>query len=957
MTSRATHSVSILSCVRRTLALFSPVLFGCLCAPGTQATMYIIEPDGTGDFPTIQVGLTVAVDGDTIALASGTFYGSGNHDLDFGGKAIVLRSLWGAPQGCTIDCGGQGRGILFNDNEPLGAVVEGITITGGSVGNGSGIRCNYNAHPTIRNCILRNNEAEYGAGLMLTDTAHPLVEACEFIGNHAVRGGGAYSTSGHGLILSRCEFYGNSAEYGGGVFCEDGSRCEVLDCSFFSNFAMYNGGGLQCTSVGDGILQDCVFAENEAENKGGGAFFVQHTRAVIRRCTFWANGAVNNGGGVGFYDSVTGTLDNTIICESSQGEALYCPSSCTAELACCDLYANAGGDWIGPIAEQLGVQGNIQADPLLCDPEAGDFNLQEGSPCAPEQNPTCGLIGAGPVGCDSIPAPTIYVVRPDGTGDFPTIQAALSSCFPGDVVELADGVFEGHGNRDIQVWIGNITIRSQSNDPEACFLRCDGSASERHRAFVITGPVSEGIRVAGIGMVGGYAIASSGSDGRGGAVLCTEPGLLEFVRCRFADNIGEDDGGAVWAPGATFRYCTFSNNESWERGGGIYSTSDLTVLECSFSENGAEYGGGFLCAGGSTVVDRSVFTANAALTHGGGLHCTDGDAALADCRFEGNEAGERGGGVRMSTNTSLEAHRCWFSANMATIGGGGLSSSGLVGLHDCTFDDNASLTGRGGAFDALGTEFVVEGSIFFDNLAPEGGAISSDGPFGALTGCTLDNNRASLGAGLWVDDGLVEVQNTIISFSSFGAAVHCASGYSVSLDCCDIFGNVGGDYVGCIDWLIGMAGNISADPLYFDREARDYGLQEGSPCAPFTPPNPECDLIGAEGVGSAFAGVAVGPVTASRGFELGRARPNPFSALTRLSLTVEAMARGPVRVGVFDAGGRLVRHLFREETPTGRVDLVWDGCDEAGRPVPCGVFYCRARGPGGTVTRPILLVR
>jgi hypothetical protein len=45
--------------------------------------------------------------------------------------------------------------------------------------------------------------------------------------------------------------------------------------------------------------------------------------------------------------------------------------------------------------------GNISADPLLSDPEKGDFRLQHDSPCIPSGD--CDLIGAWPVGCGGTP--------------------------------------------------------------------------------------------------------------------------------------------------------------------------------------------------------------------------------------------------------------------------------------------------------------------------------------------------------------------------------------------------------------------------------------------------------------------------------------------------------------------------------------------------------------------------
>ena len=95
---------------------------------------------------------------------------------------------------------------------------------------------------------------------------------------------------------------------------------------------------------------------------------------------------------------------HTIIAFSTDGGAVFCPPGADVALDCCDLFGNAEGDWTGGIAGQYGVSGNISADPLFCDPENGDFRLNQGSPCAPDQNPDCGGIGAWPVGCGSTPA-------------------------------------------------------------------------------------------------------------------------------------------------------------------------------------------------------------------------------------------------------------------------------------------------------------------------------------------------------------------------------------------------------------------------------------------------------------------------------------------------------------------------------------------------------------------------
>lgn len=100
------------------------------------------------------------------------------------------------------------------------------------------------------------------------------------------------------------------------------------------------------------------------------------------------------------------SVDNTTVAFSTLGRALDSYGGASAgPLACCDFYGNAGGDWVGCVASQYGVNGNISEDPLFCDPGNQDFTLHADSPCAPftSPNPECDLIGAWPVGCGPTP--------------------------------------------------------------------------------------------------------------------------------------------------------------------------------------------------------------------------------------------------------------------------------------------------------------------------------------------------------------------------------------------------------------------------------------------------------------------------------------------------------------------------------------------------------------------------
>ncbi len=97
---------------------------------------YVVKPDGSGDFPVIQVAIDSAVDGDEILLADGVFKGKGNKEVIFWGKAVTVRSQSGKPSDCIIDAEGEiglpYNAFCFENGEGADSVVRDITILNGS---------------------------------------------------------------------------------------------------------------------------------------------------------------------------------------------------------------------------------------------------------------------------------------------------------------------------------------------------------------------------------------------------------------------------------------------------------------------------------------------------------------------------------------------------------------------------------------------------------------------------------------------------------------------------------------------------------------------------------------------------------------------------------------------------------------------------------------------------------
>ncbi len=764
-----------------------------LLALPSGAETYLVNPQGTGDFPTIQAAVDGAAPGDTIALADGVFTGEGNRDIDPAGKPLTIQSLSNDPQVCVLACDGSARGVCFITAEGPDTSIRGLTIREGFAPDGGGAVLCRGSSPTIENCVFDRD---------------------------------------------------STLSYGGAVFCDAGAAPTISGCTF-----------LRCRA--------------EAT---GGALDAYQSSPTITSCTFYANGAAIEGGALSCRSSSL-SLTRSILAFSTEGEGLAVSGTGTWSIGCCNLYANAHGDWIGSLAPLRGQDGNISLPPLFCDPLGGDLRIGDASACAPEHSGGCGLIGAQEVGC----AATVYRVNAQGTGDFPTIGAAVQVAPEGALIELEDGTYTGNGNRDIFLQGRRVILRSRSGDPHRCILDCEGSETAQHRGFYFQRGETRETVLEGITVRGGYYYSGAG------------------IRCNFSSS-------------PTIKNCRLVDCGSPHAGGGLHcTTSDPAVLGCALDNNWSDYGGGVI----------SFFGARPTLT---------------DCVISNNWALSRAGGAS-SSECAPTYIRCTFSGNSAPVAGGVFSTDDEVRFRDCLFVGNEASQGGGALYcrDAL---------------------------LCSVTGSTFSGNGAADGSGLYCENSTPGLMRTILAFGTQGAAVHCAGGQPILL-CCDVYGNAGGDWVGCIAEQYGVEGNISADPLFCDdlNPLLPYLLQGASPCAAEN--NPSCGQIGAFPIGCAAPqDVPHGGLPSWREPHLSIA-PNPMTATAALICRIYAGAgaRQPVRVEIVDASGRLVRRLLNAELPGGCHRVTWDGCDRAGRPAPAGAYFGRLIAGGRETQRRLLVVR
>lgn len=322
--------------------------------------------------PTIQGAIDAASYGDLVVVACGTYY---EHDIVMK-SGIHLRSETGEPDCVTIDAQQQGR-VIHCQGVDSATSIEGFTITGGYARStpdyyqGGGVFCDASSSPTITNCVLVDNEANSGGALKCSVNSHPTITHCTFTENTAGCGGAIYPTA-----------------------CSP----TISDC-VFSNNSSPNGGAIAFWFSTSSVITDCVFSGNSACY--GGAIQFTYASPTLNNCTLAGNSASCAGGAMICFES-SPSFGNVAIAFNA-GESLHCDDALSyPTLTCCDVFGNSGGDWTGCIAGQYGVDGNVSVDPLFCAEQNPNdpYTLHANSPCAENNNPECGRIGARGIGCD-----------------------------------------------------------------------------------------------------------------------------------------------------------------------------------------------------------------------------------------------------------------------------------------------------------------------------------------------------------------------------------------------------------------------------------------------------------------------------------------------------------------------------------------------------------------------------
>ncbi|NOZ75697.1 MAG: DUF1565 domain-containing protein [FCB group bacterium] len=575
--------------------------WGVSVVPKYQGPVWYVNnnalPNGEGNadtpFQTIRNAVEVSNDGDTILILPGTYnspFGDRDinlQDVPFGSdplpyvRNLVIMSSAG-PDSTIIELDHSGSFLTMDQGETSTELI-GLTIQNGI-----------------------NTALQIGSNQTLVHTE---------------------------VSVRNCRFINNSGNRGGAINVDTGSKVNIYDCLFEGNNASERGGAINSWDSNI-FVQNSIFINNSAP--GGGAIYNDNNSGlstgneIVHSLFMGNNGTSNDGYGVAIV-AIPLYIYNSIFFGNISGEGtdheMWHGNGAPVVVDHCILQSET---------QVLGSGENWIFDPMIVDPDNGDFSLSEYSPAIgrgratypdvflasdvavpntdylgnPRPRPAGSLPDLGPIEHErDVQRYFVYSVTTDGndfTGDglttpFQTIQRAINEISDFDTVEVGPGTYAGTGNTQLDFFGAKAVLRSMDG-PQNTIIDCENNS------FGMEFSNGEGPEV----MVEGFTIkrGATPEGGSGIRILGSSPTLRNLV---LVNNATSGTGSAVGVDNGEPRFinCIIFGNSG--NGGAVFTTnSGHPVFEhCTILNNtGNDGSGAFVVDGGALTIHNSIVWGN-----------------------------------------------------------------------------------------------------------------------------------------------------------------------------------------------------------------------------------------------------------------------------------------------------------------------------------------------------------
>ena len=707
--------------------------------------------------------------GDTILVASGTYYSTGSSVLRVEQSVKVLGGwniTFTSQTGTSILDGQKARMPLstgYSNNGNKQYYFERFEFTNGSNQN---VGIEGGGTLTLQNCVVSN------ASVVGIDNSGRAV-----LKNVVVRNNGLYGAYRSTGIL-------NSA------------NMEIWNSAIVNNQGSQGGGILNFSTLY--INNSTISGNLVGESTTGGGILHQGTILKISNSTITANSSIDGtAGGINATYGQGVVLQNTILSGNTAASAFECEGNIISngynligELAGCN-YTPGPGDktevWLLKIGA-LGVDGGTTPTHLLY---KGSPAIDAGNPAGctdhlgnllatdqRDQPRSQDGDGDGETRCDigayesafpphDFPPTVIWYVASTGN-DLSSCQSPSTPC-----LTLAGAINKANHGDTIRVGIATIRSTSGSevvNIPKSVILSggwnndftaqtgvttVDGSKLRRVLRFAD----SLHIQIDRFNLVNGKV-----TSGDGAGILAGKAMRLTLRFVTITNNISSRYGGGINIGPSSNLWIFASNiysNTAVQRGGAVNADdyNSIVVRNSTLSKNHANEGGGFrMNSWNSLYIYDSTFFNNSSAADGGAIYgFQNAVIRIFDSLFDQNKSGLDGGAIRAYGYRNTSSDRCVFSRNQADRLGGAIK--GDVAASNSAFIGNSAY--YGGAIHGSAT--LVNVTMHSNQARSNGGAIAEPSYLGIHNSTIINNHANTQGGGIFLGSYNVGgIENSIL---------------------------------------------------------------------------------------------------------------------------------------------------------------------------------------------------